>query len=46
MDAAADDAHSRELLRSYRDFQTASDRWFNLAERTMAQAYGGRRREA
>lgn len=46
MDAAADDDHSRELLRSYRDFQTASDRWFNLAERTMAQAYGGGRRQA
>lgn len=46
MDAAADDDHSRELLRSYRDFQTASDRWFNLAERTMAQAYGGGTREA
>ncbi|PAP77052.1 TRAP transporter substrate-binding protein [Rubrivirga marina] len=40
MDNAADDAHSRELLQSYRDFQAATDRWFNLAERTMAQAYG------
>ncbi len=41
MDAAADDGHSRELLQSYRDFQAATDRWFTLAERTMAQAYSG-----
>ena len=40
MDAQADDAHSRELLRSYRQFQAASDRWFGLAERTMAASYG------
>ncbi len=39
MDDAADDAHSRELLQSYRQFQSVSDRWFNLAERTMADSY-------
>ncbi len=36
MDGMADDAHSRALLDSYRQFQSASDRWFGLAERTMA----------
>ncbi|WP_420454044.1 TRAP transporter substrate-binding protein [Rubrivirga sp.] len=38
MDGMADDAHSRALLQSYRQFQAASDRWFGLAERTMAGA--------
>ena len=41
MDEAADSAHGRALLASYRDFQASSDRWFGLAERTMAQAYAG-----
>ncbi len=40
MDESADDDHSRELLRSYRAFQAASDRWFGLAEQTMAESYG------
>ena len=40
MDEIAGDADSRELLESYRRFQADSDRWFGLAERTMAQAYG------
>ena len=33
---ASGDALARRLLESYRAFQSASDRWFNLAERTMA----------
>ena len=38
MDEMADTAHGRELLQSYRRFQSASDEWFALAERTMANA--------
>jgi len=40
MDDLADSDHARALLASYRAFQTDSDRWFRLAERTMASAYG------
>ena len=37
-DAAAGDAQTRELLTSYRAFQSASDRWFGLAEWGMAKS--------
>ncbi|MEM0963940.1 MAG: ABC transporter substrate-binding protein, partial [Bacteroidota bacterium] len=37
---ASSDSRTRALLDSYRQFQQASDRWFGLAERTMAAAYG------
>ncbi len=42
MDETADEPLARRLLTSYRDFQAASDRWFGLAERTMAASYGAR----
>ncbi|WP_412067503.1 TRAP transporter substrate-binding protein [Rubrivirga sp. IMCC43871] len=42
MDESADEPHARRLLASYRDFQAASDRWFGLAERTMAASYSPR----
>ncbi|MAQ94999.1 MAG: ABC transporter substrate-binding protein [Rhodothermaceae bacterium] len=37
-DAAAGDAQTRELLTSYRAFQSASDRWFGLAEWGIAKS--------